>query len=127
MKLLRIVLVLVVLTTYYMTAFSQVISESSYINDEGDLVSLGKFMKADEITYTFTDSTLIINVPTVEASSVYLVKYKFEGALGGKVYQLQGADKAFYIEYTSEGEIIWMLGDYKYIKESGEGLIVNIK
>ena len=127
MKLLRIVLVVVVLTAYYMTAFGQVVSESSYINDEGDLVSLGKFIKADEITYTFTDSTLTVDISNSDLSPVYLVEYKFEEADGGKIYELQGSGNPFYIEYTSQGEIIWMLGEYKYIKESGEGLIVNIK
>lgn len=127
MKLLRIVLVVVVLTAYYTTAFSQVVSESLYINDQGDLVSLGKFTKADEITYTFTDSTLTVDVSNSDSSLVYLVKYKFEEASGGKIYEIQGSGNPFYIEYTSQGEIVWMLGEYKYIKESGEGLIVNIE
>lgn len=127
MKLVRIILVVGVLTANYTTAFSQVVSESSYINDEGNLVSLGKFTKADEITYTFTDSTLTVDLSNSDSSLVYLVKYKFEEAGGGKIYEIQGSGNPFYIEYTSEGEIIWMLGDYKYIKESGKGLIVSIK
>lgn len=126
MKLLRIVLVVVVLTAYYMTAFSQVISESSYINDKGDSVSMGKYLKADEVTYTFTDSQLMVDVSSEEFISVYVIKDKFELS-GVKIYKIKGSDSEFYIEYTPEGEIIWSLGNHKYIKESGEGLIVNIK
>tara|TARA_R110002073_G_scaffold32817_6_gene99202 strand:+ start:1283 stop:1663 length:381 start_codon:yes stop_codon:yes gene_type:complete len=126
MKLLRIVLVVVVLTAYYMTAFSQVISESSYINDKGDSVSMGKYLKADEVTYTFTDSKLMVDVSSEEFISVYVIKDKFELS-GVKIYKIKGSDSEFYIEYTPEGEIIWSLGNHKYIKESGEGLIVNIK